>query len=144
MTDEKKIKNYPIIIEKWVRRFMKTMDEGDLEAGDDSGYAPFGVKIIFDGYGTDEDGNVEKNNLSFGIFVHKDSLTKKFKEHDFNPLALIHRPKEECYIYCWYFKIDNKIENITMIEDKTNNCTELDRNFVIDLINKIDERDTLP
>ena len=50
MTDEKKIKNYPIIIEKWVRRFMKTMDEGDLEAGDDSGYAPFGVKIIFDGY----------------------------------------------------------------------------------------------
>ena len=94
MTDEKKLKNYPIIIEKWVRRFMKTMDEGDLEAGDDSGYAPFGVKIIFDGYGTDEDGNVEKNNLSFGIFVHKDSLTKKFKEHDFNPLALIHRPKE--------------------------------------------------
>ena len=47
MTDEKKLKNYPIIIEKWVRRFMKTMDEGDLEAGDDSGYAPFGVKIIF-------------------------------------------------------------------------------------------------
>ena len=31
-----------------------------------------------------------------------------------------------------------------MIEDKTNNCTELDRNFVIDLIHKIDERDTLP
>ena len=51
MTDEKKPKNYPIIIEKWVRTFMKTMDKGDLEAGDDSGNAPFGVKIIFDGYG---------------------------------------------------------------------------------------------
>lgn len=146
MTDENKIKNYPIIIEKWVRTFIDTMDiedylNGDLKAGNNSGTVPFGVKIIFDGYGTDKDENEEKNNLSFAIFVHKDSLTKEFKEHETNPLALIHRPKEECYINCWYSVTDEEIENMTMVEDESDSCTELDRNFVIDLIHKIDERD---
>jgi hypothetical protein len=30
---------------------------------------------------------------------------------------------------------------VTNIEDEKDNCTELDRNFVIDLIHKIAERD---
>lgn len=148
MTDDNKIKNYPIIIEKWVRTFIKTMDKGDLEAGDDSGTAPFGVKIIFDGYGTNDDDNVDKNNLSFAIFVHKDSLTKKFKEHDSSQFAfggVRHiRPKEECIINGFYDKKTDVAEVPTMIEDETDTCTELDRNFVIDLICKIDERDKSP
>ena len=141
MTDENKIENYSIIIEGWVRTFIDTMDKGDLKAGNDSGTAPFGVKIIFDGYAEDEDENPIKEKMSFAVFVHKDSLTKEFKEHETNPLALIHRPKEECHINCWYDFTDEDCDINTFIEDKTDSCTELDRNFVIDLIHKIDERD---
>jgi len=54
---------------------------------------------------------------------------------------LIHRPKEECYINCWYSVTDEEIENMTMLEDESDSCTELDRNFIIDLICKIDQRD---
>jgi hypothetical protein len=43
-------RDYSEIIEGWVREFICTMDEGHLRPGDDSGDAPFGVKIIFDGY----------------------------------------------------------------------------------------------
>ena len=141
MTDENKIENYSIIIEGWVRTFIDTMDKGDLKAGNDSGTAPFGVKIIFDGYAEDEDENPIKEKMSFAVFVHKDSLTKEFKEHETNPLALIHRPKEECYINCWYDFTDEDCDINTFIEDERDSCTELDRNFVIDLIHKIDERD---
>lgn len=141
MTDENKIENYSIIIEGWVRTFIDTMDKGDLKAGNDSGTAPFGVKIIFDGYAEDIDENPIKEKMSFAVFVHKDSLTKEFKEHETNPLALIHRPKEECYINCWYDFTDEDCDINTLIEDKRDSCTELDRNFVIDLIDKIDERD---
>ena len=141
MTDENKIENYSIIIEGWVRTFIDTMDKGDLKAGNDSGTAPFGVKIIFDGYAEDIDENPIKEKMSFAVFVHKDSLTKEFKEHETNPLALIHRPKEECYINCWYDFTDEDCDINTFIEDERDSCTELDRNFVIDLIHKIDERD---
>ena len=43
-------RDYSPTLEKWLRQFICTMDEGRLRPGDDSGYAPFGVKIIFDGY----------------------------------------------------------------------------------------------
>jgi hypothetical protein len=43
-------RDYSEVIEGWVREFICTMDEGILRPGDDSGEAPFGVKIIFDGY----------------------------------------------------------------------------------------------
>ena len=39
-------RDYTEIVEGWVREFVCTMDEGHLEPGDDSGDAPFGVKII--------------------------------------------------------------------------------------------------
>ena len=99
-----------------MRTFIKTINYGladSLEVGNDSGTAPFGVKIIFDAYGTDDDDNVDKNSLSFTIYVHKDSLTKKFKAHEISQFAfsgVIHnRPKEECYIDCWYFKTEDEI-----------------------------------
>jgi hypothetical protein len=102
---------YPVI-EAWLREFVCTMDDGDLEAGDRSGDEPFGVKIIFDGYGIleyeDENGeyvceeNGNKDMMSFAVFVHKNSLEEEFPEHDFTPWCLIHRPKEEICIHCWY------------------------------------------
>jgi len=146
MTDEKNLERYPKILEGWLRRFVKTMnDDGDLQAGDDSGETPFGTKIIFESYAEDDDENPIKSSLTFTMFVHKDSLTKKFKEHVNFKSAYVGilqiRPKEECIINGFYDKKTDEVEVPTMIEDETENCTELDRNFVIDLICKIDERD---
>ena len=141
-------RDYSEIIEDWVREFICTMDEGHLRPGDESGDAPFGVKIIFDGYGDleDEDENGEyryteggnKSVLSFAVFVHKDSLTKEFPEHEQTPWALIHRPKEEVCIWVWYDETDDSVD---VIPFEDNNSTELDHNFVTDLIFKIQERD---
>ena len=135
-------RDYSEVIEHWVREFICTMDEGRLHPGDDSGDAPFGVKIIFDGYGYDEETNEEnadENMMSFAVFVHKDSLLEEFPEHEFAPWALIHRPKEEVCIWVWY---DENTDDVEVIPFEDNNSTELDHNFIADLIFAIQKRDT--
>ena len=77
----------------------------DLEIGEDiSDLAE--VKIIFDGYGYNEetDEQDDTNMESYAIFIHKDALNEgfEFPPHDLTPWALIHRPKEEVCIYAWY------------------------------------------
>ena len=138
-------RDYSVIIEKWVRNFYDTMDEDILdgfgEAGDESGQAPAGVKIIFDGYGYDEETdeeNANHNMVSFAVFVHKNSLTEEFVPHELTPWALIHRPKEEVCIWAWY---DRDADVVDVIPFEDNNSTELDHEFVVDLIYKIAERD---
>lgn len=143
-------RDYSEIVEGWIREFISTMDDGDdLEPGNDSGVAPFGVKIIFDGYGIleweDDDGNYQcdehgdKTTLSFAVFVHKDSLTKEFPEHEITPWALIHRPKEEVCFWVWY---DENTDDVDVIPFEENNSTELDPNFVVEMIHNIKARDT--
>ena len=135
-------RDYSEIIEHWVREFISTMDEGRLEPGDDSGDAPFGVKIIFDGYGYDEETNEEnanENMMSFAVFVHKDSLLEEFPPHEQTPWALIHRPKEEVCIWVWY---DAENDEIDVIPFEDNNSTELDHDFVTNLIFEIEKRDS--
>jgi len=140
MTD--KDKRHYEIIEFWIRSWIDTYNNlKALEVGEDSGDKPFGTKIIFDGYGENDDGSPNKKMWGFAVFVHKDSLTKEFKEHEMTPFALKHRPKEECCIYAWYDEEQDEVDISTYIEDEKDNCTELDRNFVIDLIHKIAERD---
>jgi hypothetical protein len=134
-------RDYSEVIEGWVREFVCTMDDGRLEPGDDSGDAPFGVKIIFDGYGYDEETNEEnanENMMSFAVFVHKNSLTEEFPPHELTPWALIHRPKEECCIWVWY-DVENDQVDIIPFED--NSSTELDPEFVTNLIFEIEKRD---
>lgn len=131
-------RDYSEVIEGWVREFISTMDEGELEPGDESGDAPFGVKIIFDGYGEDDDGDKNYNTESYAVFIHKTSLTEEFPPHDLTPWALIHRPKEEVCIYVWY---DVEEDEITVIPFEDNNSTELDHDFVTKLIFDIAERD---
>ena len=130
-------RDYTEIVEGWIRDFIATMDEGILRAGDDSGEAPFGVKIIFDGYGYDEENDLENNDtntMSFAVFIHKNSLDQEFPPHELTPWALIHRPKEEVCIWVWY-DVENDEVDIIPFED--NNSTELDPQFVTDLIFKI-------
>ena len=143
-------RDYSEIVEEWVREFICTMDEDDdLYPGNDSGDAPAGVKIIFDGFGDleDEDENGEyryteggqRNMKSFAVFVHKDSLTEEFPPHELTPWALIHRPKEEVCIYVWY---DEENDDVDVIPFEDNNSTELDAEFVTELIFAIHKRDT--
>lgn len=137
-------RDYSEIVEGWIYDFIQTMDEeifdGGGEPGDESGESPRGVKIIFDGYGYNEetDEQTDTNTLSFAVFVHKDSLTKDFPPHEITPWALIHRPKEEVCIWAWY---DVNSDEITIIPFEENNSTELDHKFVTDLIFGIQERD---
>jgi hypothetical protein len=141
-------RDYSEIIEGWVREFICTMDEGHLRPGDDSGDAPFGVKIIFDGYADLE--TYDENNeyvyeegadttvMSFAVFIHKDSLDNDFPPHEQTPWALIHRPKEEVCIYVWY---DENTDDVEVIPFEDNGATELDHKFVTDLIFAIKQRD---
>ena len=134
-------REYSEIVEQWIRDFIATMDEGVLQAGDDSGEAPFGVKIIFDGYGYDEENDLENNDtntMSFAVFIHKNSLTEEFPPHELTPWALIHRPKEEVCIWAWY---DVNADIVEIIPFEDNNSTELDPQFVTDLIFKIYARE---
>ena len=135
--------NYLPIIENWVRAFIKTMNndvkDGYARSGDNFGDVPKGVKIIFDGYGYDESTNQEDDNnmLSFAVFIHKNSLTEHFPPHETNFNLIIHRPNEECYINVWYNVED---DNLTILPFEDMNNTELDHNFLVDLIFKIDQR----
>ena len=134
-------RDYTEIVEGWVREFICTMDDGHLEPGDESGDAPFGVKIIFDGYGYDEETDTEnanENMIGFAVFVHKDSLTEEFPPHELTPWALIHRPKEEVCIWAWY---DVESDEVDIIPFEDNNSTELDHDFVTNLIFEIEKRD---
>ena len=143
-------REYSEIIEDWVREFICTMDEDDdLYPGNSSGDAPDGVKIIFDGFGdlevdngVDEYQYTEGGNRtmkSFAVFIHKNSLTEEFPPHELTPWALIHRPKEEVCIYVWY---DEENDDIDVIPFEENNSTELDPEFVTELIFAIHKRDT--
>jgi len=134
-------RDYSEIVEHWVREFISTMDDGWLNPGDDSGDAPFGVKIIFDGYGYDEETdeeNANENMIGFAVFVHKNSLTEEFPPHDLTPWALIHRPKEEVCIWAWY---EEETDDVTIIPFEDNNSTELDHDFITNLIFEIEKRD---
>ena len=137
-------RDYTEIVEGWVREFICTMDEDDyLYPGNDSGDTPFGVKIIFDGFGdleTEEEyvegGNKEMK--SFAVFIHKTSLTEEFPPHDITPWALIHRPKEEVCIWVWY---DAETDEVDVIPYEDNSSTELDPELVTKLIFDIEKRD---
>lgn len=129
---------YEEVVEEWVREFICTMDDGILRPGDQSGAEPLGVKIIFDGYGYNEETDEEdsENLLSFAVFVHKDSLNgEEFPEHEQTPWALIHRPKEEVCIWVWYTVDTDEIEVIPF-EDGS---TEMDHEEIYRIIDKLDK-----
>jgi len=63
------------------------------------------LKIIFDGYGEDEDtGDEDSNYESYAIFIHKDAFKKgfEFPEHESGGWTVIHRSDEEICLSAWY------------------------------------------
>lgn len=97
-------------------------EPGFLEIGEDIS-AVSGVKVIFDGYGYDEETDEEGANVnieSYAVFIHRDTLTEEFPEHDFTPWGLIHRPKEEICVYVWYDveKDDYEVQDLMDILDE--------------------------
>ena len=129
---------YEEVVEDWVREFVVTMDDGMLYPGDQSGVEPLGVKIIFDGYGYNEetDENDNMSMYSFAVFVHKDSLNgEEFPEHEQTPWCLIHRPNDEVCIWVWYDANDDSIEVIPFEDGDT----KLDHQLIYDIIDKLDK-----
>jgi hypothetical protein len=134
------MRHYEEIVEHWIRDYYETMDGGTLRPGDQSGVEPLGVKIIFDGYGYNEETNEQDdtNVISLAVFVHKDSLSgEEFPEHEQTPWALIHRPKEEVCIWVWY-TVDQDMVEVIPFEDGD---TELDHELVYQIIDKLDKGD---
>ena len=131
---------YEEVVEGWVREYVSTMDDGWLRPGDQSGVEPLGVKIIFDGYGYNEETNEDndENIMSFAVFVHKDSLNgEEFPEHEQTPWALIHRPKEEVCIWVWYTVDTDEVEVIPF-EDGS---TEMDHEEIYRIIDMLDKEE---
>ena len=130
------IPNYWEILELWLRDFIVTIDEGYLQPGNRSGIEPYGVKIIFDGYGynqkTDREDNLQI--LTFAIFIHKNSLDREFPEHELTPWALITRTDEEVRIDAHFNRKTNEVE-IQSFQDF--DSTNLDHDFVHKLIQDI-------
>jgi hypothetical protein len=136
----KQMRPYEAVVEEWIREFYGSMAMGILQPGNDSGSAPLGVKIIFDGYGYNEETNTEDdlNSLSFAVFVHKDSLSgKPFPEHEQTPFGLIHRLAEEVCIYCWYGIKEDEVDVVPF----ENGDTKLEHQFVYELIDRLDRDD---
>jgi hypothetical protein len=127
---------YEEIIEIWLRDFILTMDEGLILPGNRSGDELPGVKIIFEGYGYNEEKNTDydQNILTYAIFIHKDSLSGQFPEHEEAALTLIHRPKEEVCIKAIY---DIEEDYVEIIPFEDSDSTELDHEFIYQLIHNI-------
>ena len=136
-------RNYQQIIEEWVRDFINSMNsdviDGYARQGEDFGNIPKGIKIIFDGYGYNEntDVNDDINMISFAVFIHKNSINDYFPEHESAFNSIIHRPKEECCIYVWYNVSEDNIE-VLPFEDS--GSTELSNDLITDIIFKIKSR----
>ena len=63
------------------------------------------LKIIFDGFGEEEDtGEEDRNYESYAIFIHKDALKKGFvfPEHESGGWTVVHRSNEEICLSAWY------------------------------------------
>ena len=129
------------VIEEWVRNFIATSEPEPDEyyVGFDEAEKPDGIKIIFDGYAEDDDGDPDTNSLSFAVFIHRDSVTGQFPDHDTAWNLIIHRPSEEMHFYVWY---DLDVDYITVLpEDRfaeTNMAEEEAQQLFLSVIEKLE------
>ena len=80
------------------------LEADDLTIGEN--ISPFqSIKIAFEGYAEDEDGDDDYSSLSFVMYVHKDAGTKGFifPEHELTGWGIIlSREEEEVTVFGWY------------------------------------------
>jgi len=111
----------------------------ELERGTDYSDTP-GVKAIFESYADleteDEDGNYvyeeggNRNMHCYAIFIHKDSKSGEFPEHDTAYNMIIHRIKEEICVYAWY-DVENDSWEFVNVWD---NDSEMDEDVLMDVV----------
>jgi hypothetical protein len=79
-----------------------------FEVGEDISTIPE-LKIIFDGFAEDDNGEEDQSNESYALFIHKDALNKNFvfPKHEVSPWSLVHRPDQEIWLHAWYDTTDN-------------------------------------
>lgn len=67
------------------------------------------LKIIFDGFAEDDNGEEDQSNESYALFIHKDALKKGFvfPKHESGVWTVIHRPDEEVCLSAWYNANEN-------------------------------------
>lgn len=108
-------------------------DSENLVIGENISDEP-GIKIIFDGYGYNEETDEQDNrdHESYAIFIHKNSLDQEFPEHDQTPWALIHRPKEEICFYAWHDVPNDSWEFVNI----DNNDSKMDYSVLMNIIDK--------
>lgn len=77
-----------------------------------------GVKVIFDGYGENDDGEPNENMESYAVFIHKDAGNPEFEfpEHESAWNMIIHRPREEVCVYAWK-DVENDTWDIIPVDD---------------------------
>lgn len=135
------LEDYTTIIEKWVRLSREeakvTYEMAEMEINTQISVVP-GVSIIFDGHGPDEvtstrHGN--KNIENYAIFIHRDSLTGKFPEHEISDFGLVHRISEEVSIWAWYNVLD---DSWNVIPRKNFESIALNEEWLISTVNSID------
>lgn len=92
------------LFENYIQNILNdSFTDSDPTIGVDISDTP-GVKVIFDGYGETDDGEDDKNSLSYAVFIHKNSGQPEFEfpQHYSAWGLIIHRPEEEICIYTWY------------------------------------------
>lgn len=110
------------ILRNWAQQFHQ---RGDYDEG---------IKIVHDGYLTDEDGNEDEDQPCYAIFVHRDSSTGSFPAHDTSHGLIAHRPSEEACFYVWLNLATNQDQEINTPD------TELNVDLVYRLIVEIESK----
>lgn len=128
--------------EKLITKHLRAMwrDPDELVIGENISDLPE-IKIIFDGYGYNEDTDEQdnKNMESYAVFIHKGAINEgfEFPEHDMTPWALIHRPSEEVCVYVWYDVIQDEWE-ILPLEDRIEE-TKMTLEEVMNILENLDK-----
>lgn len=113
----------------------------ELVVGEDISPIPE-LKIIFDGFGEDEDtGEEDYSSESYAFFIHKNALQKgfAFPKHDNGGWTIVHRPDQEICLSAWY----DSDENFWTLPDDWNDSIDdkkLSAELFEDILRKLYEK----
>lgn len=112
------------VLQTWVKEFYDT-DGDSLDS----------IRILFDGYREDDNGNEDESQRCYAVFVHKDSLEEDFtfpEQESFGNLV-VHQPQEQGVYYVW----TDAEGNLDCYEGPV---TDLDPNLIDNIVVTLEER----